>query len=54
MLQGVELNPGEAEAQEKEKNRIEVMEDGGDVEMAQDVGLVEIPEGSTEANARVE
>lgn len=50
MLQGVELNPGDAEAQEKEKNRIEVMEDGGDVEMAQ----VEIPEGSAEANAKVE
>lgn len=36
MLQGVELSPGDAEEQEKERNRIEVVEDGGDVEMATD------------------
>jgi hypothetical protein len=30
------------------------MEDGGDVEMVQQVGLVEIPEGSAETDARVE
>jgi len=36
MLEGVELNPGEAEEQAKEKTRIEVVQDG-DVETAEEV-----------------
>jgi len=47
MLQGVELNPGDAEEQAKEKNRIEVVE-AGDVEM------VEVVDGDKGAEASVE
>ena len=36
MLRGVELNPGDAEAQQKERSRISVVEDRGDGEMVQE------------------
>ena len=49
MLQGVELNPGEAEEQAKEKNRIEVVE-AGDVEMVEEVDGGKLAEDFVEAD----
>jgi hypothetical protein len=54
MLQGVELNPGDAEEQAKEKHRIEVVENGGDVEMVQEVDGAETVEELSEAAMTVE
>jgi hypothetical protein len=48
MLQGVELNPGDAEEQAKEKNRIEVVE-AGDVEMVEEVNGDKTAEDPVEA-----
>ena len=53
MLQGVELNPGEAEEQAKEKNRIEIVE-AGDVEMVEEVNKDEDSEINIEAMPTVE
>jgi hypothetical protein len=53
MLQGVELNPGDAEEQAKEKNRIEVVE-AGDVEMVEEVNGDQLAEGSIETDTTVE
>jgi len=52
MLQGVELNPGEAEEQAKEKNRIEVVE-SGDVEMVAEDDGDETAEASIEVDPTV-
>jgi len=43
MLQGVELNPGDAEQQEKEQNKIEVVEEGGDVGIVAEPVEAEMP-----------
>ena len=53
MLQGVELNPGDAEEQAKEKNRIEVVE-AGDVEMVEEVNGEEIAEVPVQTESTVE
>jgi hypothetical protein len=53
MLQGVELNPGDAEEQAKEKNRIEVVE-AGDVETVEEVNGDQLAEGSIETDTTVE
>lgn len=53
MLQGVELNPGDAEEQAKEKNRIEIVE-AGDVEMLEEVDGDKIAEDSVGAVPTVE
>ena len=48
MLQGVELNPGEAEEQAKEKNRIEIV-GASDVEMVEEVDANEVAKDPVEA-----
>ena len=53
MLQGIELNPGDAEEQAKEKNRIEIVE-ACDVEMGEEVDGGTIAEDSVEAYRAVE
>jgi len=53
MLQGVELNPGEAEEQAKEKSRIEVVE-AGDVEMLEEVNGEAVAEVPIQTESTVE
>jgi len=53
MLQGVELNPGEAEEQAKEKNRIAVV-GAGDVEMVEEVDERKLAEDFVEADPTVD
>ena len=48
MLQGVELNPGEAEEQAKEKNRIEIV-GAIDVEMVEEFDADEVAKDPVEA-----
>jgi len=53
MLQGIELNPGDAEEQAKEKNRIEVVE-AGDVEMVEEVNGEDVAEVPVQTESTVE
>jgi hypothetical protein len=53
MLQGVELKPGDAEEQAREKKRIEVVQ-AGDVEMVEKIDGERVAEDSVETQSTVE